>query len=185
LLDDPDVHALVLLESASGARKLLTVGPHLEHSSIEAVLALDLDGFVPAAYFDQSTLGDVSSRFLVTTASRHREMESAFSALQQRCQQLTQAHDMALQQLRKLREVAISQSEGFVLRDEELTRGEQFLAEREQSFTVMEESLVSRMDDHMQKAAELEQWEEDLFARERKLADVGDSLGRRKSEAVG
>ena len=170
LLDDPDVHRLVLLESHHGERQIQGVGPNYKYRSVLSLLAADLGTFSPTATYDKT-----DEDFGKTPApgpgesGRIAELEAELADLGHRYKLMAQAHDVAQLQLGQLKEASQLQAAGFERRNEDLSRSEQLLAEREEALAEMEEALVARMDEHMQKLAEMEQREEELFARERRL----------------
>ena len=171
LLNDPAVHFLVLLESHLGDRQFSGVGPTLKYTSLFSLMAADSGSFSATAYYEKTKedFGSAPATGGKGESLRISELEAELADLKKRYQLMEQEHEVAKLQVGQSREASHLQAASFERRDEDLNHGEGLLAERERALAEMEESLISRLNEHMEKLAELEQREEDLFDRERRL----------------
>jgi len=176
LLDDVDVHFVVVMQSPDGGRRnLLTVGPNLEYTELASLEGLELDGMHAVAFVKATR-----KRSGKNTLFRTRSMERAES-LETQVGELRLENSRLLDEVSKaLRTAELVGQERILLKSKEDRLSRQHseqaelqgqLDERESELVKMEEELMDRMHAMVQKEAELQQWEENMFARERKLAE--------------
>ena len=148
---NPGVQYVVLFESDDASRRnLLTVGPDLDYTSVDDLAEVSINGMHAVGYVSSDEFQSASKSFF----GRRRKSTGAHVA-ESSSADTTQESEASY---------AVEEPVGV----DELRAQ---LETREQTLLRMEEDLISRMNQMLQKEAELEQWEEDLFTRERKLVE--------------
>lgn len=175
LFADVDVHYVVVLESPDTKRRnLLTVGPKLDYTSLEAVEGIELDGLQPVGFVDAMRHAAAKTSIFRSRASEQIEqLESIVVELRNENKQLHREVSQALKTVELVAQERIllkNKGERLNHQHEEQTSLQTQIDQREAELLKMEEDLMDRMNQLVQKEAELEQWEENMFARERQLA---------------
>lgn len=168
LLDDPEVAFLVLLESTDDTgQRLLTVGPNLEFSSLNAVVQNDFEGFEAVAFVD-------CRKKALVAATRSPLTRLPWAQAQPDAEELEDTPLIGVPELETEEEAPTEKFDISALekREQELKRLAETLKKQDEELAKMEEDMIMRMNQHVMKEAELEQWEENLFERERLLHDA-------------
>ncbi len=160
LSQDPDTQYLILIEtSIEGTRKLITVGPKSQYQSIKSALNQTANDARAIAYLD--------SRQTNTPAFKRNRFGFKIK------KPPTKSEESAIHTIFE------SQPNKPDNQENQLNQLQANLEEREIEITKMEEALIDRMNQHMEKTAELEQWEENLFHRESSIQQREEKLNRR------
>lgn len=175
LFADVDVHYIVLLESPdANQRNLLTVGPMLDYTNLEAIEDLELNGLRPVGFVDaMRNTAAKTSIFRSRASEQIEQLESILAELRSENKELQREVGQALKTVELVAQERIllkSKGERLNHQHEEQTSLQIQIDQREAELLKMEEDLMDRMNQLVQKEAELEQWEENMFARERQLA---------------
>ncbi|MGJ8637786.1 MAG: hypothetical protein ACSHYA_00195 [Opitutaceae bacterium] len=173
IMRDGDVHYVVLLESADKRRRnLLTVGPDLEYPTLDAVRNVEMDNLVPSAYVDNRNVKTRGS-FLKSKASiENRRLERLVEQLQSENRDLKSKRFEAVSKLEIL-ERSEQNVNRLLIENRQMKMD---LDQREREVHRMEEELMDHMNQLVHKQTEMEQWEENMFARERAFAEKQEKL---------
>ncbi|MGJ8640788.1 MAG: hypothetical protein ACSHYA_15470 [Opitutaceae bacterium] len=173
LLEEIDVEYLVAFESPDGSnRQLIAVGPELEYSDFNEVSKMQIDDMFAAFYANAGLAKGVrrlsdpqaEKELEEAFAQKLRQAEEKIAGLKERCIAAEAANEALESEIEALR--GASDEASFKKKFDQLEDRVAQVSYRDQELHIMEEEMVSRMNDYMEKVAELEQWEENLFHRE-------------------
>lgn len=180
MLEDIPIDYLVMFEAEDGSkRKMVAVGPTLEHTDIDAVAVMKFKGMRASYYADAKVA--TSLQRLSEPEDDMSEMqaqidlaESLVAELQDRLEVAETARIALEVEIENMR--ASSGDEEKLKRElEEVQERLSFLDDREAELTQMEDEMVHRMNEYMEKIAHLEQREEDLINGLRAMSSNTDS----------
>lgn len=163
---DADVKYVVLLESEDQQKRtVLTVGPNLEYSDLDAVLSVSFDEMSPKGYVEASMIR--SRKSFLFKRGPSVDFQEQLDLLQAENEKLHMECSQYSKHSRSLEE----RERKLLQQEEESAQVKVQLQSREVELLKMEEELMGHMNQLVQKQAEMEQWEEDMFARERAFAE--------------
>ena len=160
---NPGVQYVVLFESTDASRRnLLTVGPSLDYTSVDDLAEVSINGMHAVGYVRSDEFQGASKSFF-GRRRKSTDTHVAESSLADTTQESEASYGV---------EEPVGEGE---LRAQ--------LETRERTLLRMEEDLIDRMNQMLQKEAELEQWEENLFIRERMQVESQAAEAKRVSDS--
>ncbi|MGJ8652051.1 MAG: hypothetical protein ACSHX8_02145 [Opitutaceae bacterium] len=178
MLEDIPIEYLVMFEAEDGSkRKMVAVGPTLEHTDIDEVAVMEFKG-MKASYYADAKVATTLQRLSDPDPEPEPEPEPESDTSEMQAQ-LDSAEEMVAElhvrlETAEAARVALeaeiesmrpsSGDEAKLKRQlEEVQDRLTFLDDREAELTQMEDEMVNRMNEYMEKIAHLEQREEDLL----------------------
>lgn len=177
LLDAVEVDYLVAFESPDGSnRRLVAVGPDLDYTDFDAVCGMQIDDMYAAFYANASLANsarrlsdpEIDQKEAGVLSQRLAEVEGEKEELARRCEALEQSKEKLKEEVATLR-ASLEDAPSLDRKMAAIEERSKTLKHFEQELNKMEEEMVTRMNEYMEKMAHLEQWEEDLFHREASL----------------
>lgn len=171
LLNEPDIHYLAQIQNDEGSRRLITVGPTLEFTTIEQVIASLDSEFYLDGYYDNRTPElriNEAEEALRVQKDQNLKLRALCDRLEQEVVRSEERREITIREYSALEQKMKDKEEEFIRARKLRMEAEQELKcikAREADLLKMEEALVEKMNLHVIKETEMEQREEDLFRR--------------------